>query len=182
MSEDLSVVALVHRVCSGDQDAWDTLVERYSPLVWAICLRHGLAQPEAEDVVQTVWLALVEQVHLLREPAALPGWLVTATRRECARSLELARPYAFRVPVTQPSAVAALELAERNAALLAGFRGLDSRCRQLLSLLVQDPPMPYSEISEKLDMPVGAIGPTRARCLAKLRRCPEIVALVEKGD
>ena len=75
------------RVRDGDQAAWDELIERYSPLVWSICVRYQLARPDIDDVGQSVWLLLVEQIGRLREPAALPGWLATTTRRECLRIL-----------------------------------------------------------------------------------------------
>src|SRR6202035_749098 len=75
----------------GDQEAWDEVVERYSPLVWSICVRDRLSRQDTDDVGQSVWLLLVEQIGRLREPAALPGWLATTTRRECLRILRAAR-------------------------------------------------------------------------------------------
>src|SRR5258708_8427456 len=87
MRDDLSVIALVARVSDGDQRAWDELVERYSPLVWSICFRYQLTRQDIDDVGQSVWLLLVEQVGKLREPAALPGWIATTTKRECLRAL-----------------------------------------------------------------------------------------------
>ena len=87
MRDDPSVIALVARVRDGDQEAWDEIVERYSPLVWSICVRYRLSRQDIDDVGQSVWLLLVEQIGSLREPAALPGWLATTTRRECLRVL-----------------------------------------------------------------------------------------------
>ena len=81
------VIDLVTRARNGDKQAWDALVERYSPLIWSICRRHRLADADAEDVGQSVWLHLVKQLGRLRDPAALPGWLATVTRRECLRLL-----------------------------------------------------------------------------------------------
>src|ERR1700748_2652440 len=83
MRDDLSVIALVTRAARDDQQAWDELIERYAPLVWPICPRYRLSNHAIEDVGQTVWLLLVEQLGKLREPAALPGWLATTTKREC---------------------------------------------------------------------------------------------------
>jgi hypothetical protein len=90
---DLVVTGLVTRASNGDKQAWDALVERYAPLIWSICRRHGLgrADRDAEDVAQNVWLQLVNRLGTLRDPAALPGWLITTTRRECGRVLRTAR-------------------------------------------------------------------------------------------
>src|SRR4051794_28096860 len=91
MRDDPPVIALATRVRKGDQSAWDELVDRYIPLVWSICGRFGLERPDSDDVVQTVWLRLLEHLVEIRDPAALPGWLATATRRECLRVLREAR-------------------------------------------------------------------------------------------
>jgi RNA polymerase sigma factor (sigma-70 family) len=93
MRDDPSVIALVARVGDGDQEAWNELVERYAPLVWSICVRYQLSRQDIDDVGQSVWLLLVEQIGKLREPAALPGWLATTTRRECLRILRAGRRY-----------------------------------------------------------------------------------------
>src|SRR5215471_8187238 len=86
-----SVTELVIRAKYGDKQAWDAIVERYAPLVWSICRRYRLGNADAEDVNQSVWLMLVDQISVLREPAALPGWLATTTQRECGRVLRAAR-------------------------------------------------------------------------------------------
>jgi len=91
MRDDLSVIALVARVGNGDQWAWDELVERYSPLVWSICFRYRLTRQDIDDIGQSVWLLLVEQIGTIREPAALPGWIATTTKRECLRVLRTCR-------------------------------------------------------------------------------------------
>jgi RNA polymerase sigma factor (sigma-70 family) len=183
--DDPSVVALVARARDGDQSAWDELVERYAPLVWSICRRHRLHGPEADDVGQSVWLRLVEQLGALREPAALPGWLATTTRRECLRVTRVVgrretveRPLDVE-PTTDGDAVIEQELinAERRAALRLAFAQLPLACRRLLTLLMHEPPLPYAEISTRLGTPVGSIGPSRARCLARLRRSPALAVL-----
>jgi DNA-directed RNA polymerase specialized sigma subunit, sigma24 homolog len=91
MRDDPSVITLVTRAAEGDQQAWDELIERYAPLVWAICTRYRLSNHDIEDVGQSVWLLLVEQLGKLREPAALPGWLATTTKRECLRVVTATR-------------------------------------------------------------------------------------------
>lgn len=187
MRDDPSVVALVARAAGGDQHAWDEIVERYAPLVWSICMRHRLSSHDAEDVGQTVWLLLVEQLGRLREPAALPGWLATTTHRECLRVATVARrsqsmgsKLEDTLPFADPSAIdQEIIKAERNAALRAALAELPEHCRELLSMLVSDPPRPYAEISAALRIPVGSIGPQRARCLERLRKSSTVVALGE---
>jgi RNA polymerase sigma factor (sigma-70 family) len=193
LRDDPMVVGLVLRARDGDTQAWDEIVDRFAPLVWSICRRLGLTRLDADDVGQSVWLRLVEHLPAIREPAALPGWLVTTTRRECLRVLRTTREHQPLDDSAEPAAGAAepwgmvehhLLAAEREAALRAAFAHLDRRCQQLLALLVADPPVPYAEIGAKLGMPIGSIGPNRARCLDKLRRSPPVAALIraESGD
>jgi RNA polymerase sigma factor (sigma-70 family) len=177
MRDDPSVIALVTRAANGDQDAWNEIIERYAPLVWSICARYLLKNQDIEDVGQTVWLLLVEQLGKLREPAALPGWLATTTQRECLRALTAARRTADAGTLDDAltvvdAAVIEQEIltAERNAALRTALGELPLRCRQLLAMLISDPPSSYTEISATLGIPIGSIGPQRARCLERLRR------------
>jgi RNA polymerase sigma factor (sigma-70 family) len=187
MSDDPSVTTLVTRATTGDKQAWDALVGRYAPLVWSICRRHRLDGADAEDVGQNVWLQLVQQLDKIRDPAALPGWLATVTRRECQRVLRLARgPLAAgyvldagTLPDEQArTAEQELLAAERQAALREAFGDLPPGSQRLIALLLQDPPVPYAEISARLGIPVGSIGPSRSRCLDKLRRHPALAALI----
>jgi RNA polymerase sigma factor (sigma-70 family) len=183
MGGDPSVSALVARVCDGDQEAWNELVERYSPLVWSICQRYQLSRQDADDVGQSVWLLLVENIGRLREAAALPGWLATTTRHEVFRVMRVARrhdhadlPPDGQIPGDADAATIEEELivAENHAALRAAFAELPPNCHDLLSLLVTDPPLAYAAISTMLGIPVGSIGPKRARCLDRLRRSPHL--------
>jgi RNA polymerase sigma factor (sigma-70 family) len=182
--DDPSVVALVARAAGSDQAAWDELVDRYAPLVWSICLRFELSSQDIEDVGQTVWLRLVEQLGKLREPAALPGWLATTTRRECLRVVKAAQKVEMsgdelEERLSSRTDAAAIEqeiiMAERNALLRAALAELPPRCRQLFSMLISDPPRSYAEISAVMGIPVGSIGPERGRCLKRLR-CSEFLA------
>ena len=178
---------LVARARNGDKQAWDALVDRYAPLIWSICRRHGLGDADAEDVGQNVWLKLVDQLATIRVPAALPGWLATTTRRECGRILRAA-PRAREtghMDDTQaiaddhaPTAEEELLAAERHAALREALTHLPPCCQQLITLLARNPPSSYAQISTMLGIPAGSIGPNRARCLDKLRRDPAIVALI----
>jgi RNA polymerase sigma factor (sigma-70 family) len=190
MRDDPTVISLVARASSGDQQAWNEIVERYAPLVWSICVRHQLRPTEVDDVGQTVWLLLVENIGRMREPAALPGWLATTTRRECVRTLRMARRDGGNLPPEEqldadPLATAVdqdLLEAEQNAALRAAFAELPDRCQELLSMLMAEPPPGYARISSALGIPAGSIGPTRARCLDRLRRSPQLAAVLEAGD
>jgi RNA polymerase sigma factor (sigma-70 family) len=183
---DSPVTDLVTRARNGDQQAWEALVDRYAPLVWSICRRHRLDHADACDVGQNVWLHLVDQLGSIRDPAALPGWLATTTRRECGRALRATRrPHAAgqadteNIPGRQAHAAEhQLLVAERHAALREAFTCLPPTCQQLLALLISDPPVPYAQISAQLGIPAGSIGPTRRRCLDKLRRHPAIAALI----
>jgi RNA polymerase sigma factor (sigma-70 family) len=185
MDSDPSVGRLVARAAEHDPQAWDELVERYIPLVWAICVRYQLSSHDTEDVSQSVWLLLVEQLGKLREPAALPGWLATTTRRECLRVLRAAGRYDLPGHDLDGPADVAIEeeviIAERNAALRAAFAELPPRCRQLLLLLLSDPPLPYAEISSVLQVRIGSIGPQRARCLDRLRRSRQLASFIDHG-
>jgi RNA polymerase sigma factor (sigma-70 family) len=194
MEGDPTVVDLVFRARDGDNSAWNDLVDRYAPLVWGICRAHRLSDADADDVGQNVWLLLVEHLAAIREPAALPGWLATTTRRECLRSLRVkqqgirastAVENALTVEPAASPAVSPVEdlllTEERNTPLRAAFRQLPSNCQQLLALLLHDPPLPYAEISKRLGMKIGGLGPRRARCLNKLRRCPPLAELIESA-
>jgi len=180
------VVELVTRARDGDRQAWDALVDRYAPLIWAICRRHRLDRADAEDVGQIVWLRLPEQLDKIRDRAALAGWLATTAQRECIRVLRARRPHpagyvadAGDVPDDQ-SGTAEQELlaAERDAALREALARLPASCQRLIALLCADPSVPYAEISTRLGIAVGSIAPYRGRCLEKLRRDPAIAALI----
>ncbi len=190
MRDDPHVVALVTRAAGGDQDAWHELVDRYAPLVYTICTRYRLSNHDIEDVGQNVWLLLVEQLGKLREPAALPGWLATTTARECLRVVT-ATNKSERLGTGLDDSVLFVDdavideellVAERNAALRAAFAELPARCQQLLAMLISDPPHPYAEIHAQLGIPVGSIGPQRARCLDRMRRSSALAALGENGQ
>jgi RNA polymerase sigma factor (sigma-70 family) len=188
MRDDASVIDLVARVSGGDQAAWNELVERYSPLVWSICLRYRLDRDDIDDVGQSVWLLLIERIGSLREPAALPGWLSTTTKNECLRVLRVTRrhdhgglPPEDRMPPDPDTVPVDRDLlaAERDVALRAAFDGLPHGCRELLSMLVGDPPASYADISAALGVAVGSVGPTRARCLDRLRRSPQLAGVLD---
>jgi RNA polymerase sigma factor (sigma-70 family) len=187
MRDDPAVVALVVRANDGDQDAWNEIVERYAPLVVAICARYRLSYEDRNDVGQNVWMLLAEQLGKLREPAALPGWLKTTIVRECLRVATAARRserLGSRLEdedqfVDDTKIEEDYLMAERNAALRAAFAELPPHCQRLLGMLLSDPPRSYNEISAALDIPVGSIGPQRARCLERLRKSRALMAFDE---
>jgi RNA polymerase sigma factor (sigma-70 family) len=187
MRDDSPTADLVMCARKGDSDAWDALVERFAPLIWSICRRYRLEHADAHDVGQYVWLQLVDQFEAVHDPAALAGWLATTTRRECFRVLRAARRQqdlghvldVETIPDEQTGmAEHELLLAERHAAVREAFDRLPAPCRRLVAMLMEEPPVPYAEISARLGIPVGSIGPTRRRCLDKLRRDPAIAALM----
>jgi RNA polymerase sigma factor (sigma-70 family) len=187
MADYLAVTDLVTRAKNGEQQAWDALVERYAPLIWSICRRFRLEAADAEDVGQAVWLKLVTHLDDLRDSAALPGWLATTTRRECGRVINAADArranervlIADSIPDTETETVEQeLLVAEQHAVLREALGRLPLSCRQLLVLLSADPPVPYAEISARLGISIGSIGPNRRRCLDRLARDPAIAALI----
>ena len=191
MHDDPIVTGLVTGARHGDQRAWDALVERYAPLVWSICRRYRLGDADAEDVSQNVWLRLVDQLGALRDPAAIPGWLATTTQRECGRALRAARSTRAATPVPEIENIPNVDIgmaeqelliAERHAALREAFSHLPPRGQQLIAMLIEDPPVPYAQISARLGIPVGGIGPSRRRYLDRLRRDPAIAALIDAED
>lgn len=173
-----STTELVRAAAEGDERAWKLVVERYSGLVWSVVRTYRLADSDAADVVATTWLQLVQNLQRIREPGAVSAWLATTARRESLRVLRLIdreRPTeglgqlkSTDRPEDEPEAQAVA--AERDLTLLRCMDELPERCQALLRALLSDPPMSYKEISSALGIPIGSIGPTRARCLQCLRR------------
>jgi RNA polymerase sigma factor (sigma-70 family) len=172
------LATLVPAAREGDQHAWDTIVDRFLPLVGAVIRQHRLSEADGDDVSQTVWLRLVEHLGDLREPDALPGWIRTTARNECLRVINARgrmRPVDPQEGTGLDVAVAdvaddELIAAERRQVLRDALEELPAGRRDLLLLLLTDPPIAYEEISARLGIPIGSIGPTRARALDQLRR------------
>ncbi|MBV9446826.1 MAG: sigma-70 family RNA polymerase sigma factor [Streptosporangiaceae bacterium] len=177
---DNPVSWLVDAAGSGNERAWQEIVDRYAPLLASVIGRFRLTPAERQDIAQTVWLRLVEHLGSLREPRALPMWIITTGRRECMRCLSEQRravprdpldPSWLTTPAEEAEPAGELMRAERHEALLAGLAELPSRQRDLLLLLMEDPPLSYAQISERTGIAPGSIGPTRARALERLRHC-----------
>jgi RNA polymerase sigma factor (sigma-70 family) len=176
---------LLARCREKDEDAWKTLVERYAALILSVPRRYGLPQDRAEDVMGEVCVALVRSLPSIRDGQALPQWLIrTATRAtwEAARKDRVAITPDDMPPLTGAAPpdemVAALEEEQRVRAALSRIA---ERCRKLLTLLYFTAPTPdYDEIARRMRMPRGSLGPTRARCLDKLRE--EMGGIQAPGD
>jgi RNA polymerase sigma factor (sigma-70 family) len=189
MGDTPGVSELVRASASGDEAAWHALVRRYAPLVTAVTRSYRLTEADSHDVSQTVWLRLVEHLGDLREPEALPRWLVTTARRECGHHIQRARrvvpldPHSSEA-VNQPAAAADdpdadIIRAELRQALRDGLAELPPRDQALLRLFAADPPKSYKEISQLLGMKIGAIGPTLGRCLGRLRETRALRAYLD---
>jgi RNA polymerase sigma factor (sigma-70 family) len=186
MQQLVAVDDLVARARNGDQESWNALVDRYLPLVNSVIGKFRLSSADADDVNQTVWLRLVENLGAIREPRALPGWLATTTRTEALRVIRLRgresisdpQSLTFERPGGDPEADADLLREERAQALRDALEELPAGRRELLELLMSDPPISYDEISAKLGIPKGSIGPTRARALQQLRNTTAMRALM----
>ncbi|WP_183095588.1 RNA polymerase sigma factor [Nocardioides stalactiti] len=183
-TDPLATLVLAAR--GGDHHAWDAIVDRFLPLVGAIIRRHRLSEADGDDVSQTVWLRLVEHLDALREPDALPGWIRTTTRNECLRVINVRGRTQPVDPLEQHGGLDAvtddaveddLLAAERRQLLREALAELPAGRRELLLLLLADPPIGYEEISARLGIPIGSIGPTRARALEQLRRTKAIRSL-----
>jgi RNA polymerase sigma factor (sigma-70 family) len=187
VNETLSVPALVAAAADGDEAAWRDIVDRYTPLVASVAYTFRLTRTDIDDVAQTVWERLLQHLGDLREPRALPKWISTTTRNECLRVMRTGkrtRPYDpvgdgtvydavdNRTPAAEPDEE--LIRSGRHQALLAALAELPAHQRDLILLLIADPPLSYATISERLGIPVGAIGPTRARAIRRMRECPRI--------
>jgi RNA polymerase sigma factor (sigma-70 family) len=184
----LDVGELVRAAAAGDQGAWNSLVERFSGLVWSVARAHRLSSHDAGEVVQTTWLRLVEHLDRLQNPERVGAWLATTARHESLRTLRLSSRHVLQPTELLPDEGedgrldAALLSAERDRDLWAAFATLPERCQSLLRLLVADPPPSYEDVGAALDMPIGSIGPTRARCLDRLRDRVDARGLSYEGN
>ncbi len=167
---------MVSEAGNGSEAAWGEIVDRFSGLVWSTTRAHRLSAAEAADAAQSTWLRLVENLDRIEDPERLGAWLATTARRECLRIIrmgkrEMASDEEWLFESDSGETIDERLLArERDAALWAAFREIEERCQALLRLVCAPEPPSYEEVAAALDIPVGAIGPTRARCLDKLRR------------
>jgi RNA polymerase sigma factor (sigma-70 family) len=177
---EVSTKALLAGAGAGSQAAWDALVARYARLVWSVARGFRLTDADAHDVFQTTWLRLIENLDRIADPERLPGWLATTARREC---IGLLRKQDREVPVfdapgqdldddedpAHPDPETATIEREEHRRLWEAFAQLSERCRMLLRVVAVCPMDSYADVSAALGIPTGSIGPTRARCLDRLR-------------
>jgi RNA polymerase sigma factor (sigma-70 family) len=187
-SNDEDLVHVVARARAGESDAWQALVERFGGLVAAIARRCRLSDADVAEVCQTTWLRLVENLDRIEQPQRLGAWLTTTSRRESLRIATRAivasgseAVYLLADEDAEPLDAALLKDEQVRAIRMAAER-LPARCQRLLGLLMGDDDLPYKEIAEQLNMPIGSIGPTRGRCLAHLRDILDEMQLAQTGD
>jgi RNA polymerase sigma factor (sigma-70 family) len=176
-ADALDVAQLVRRAAEGDRWAWERLVDQYSRLIWAITRDFKLAESDAADVAQVTWLRLLEHINRIEHPDRVGSWLAATARNECLRCLAARKKVVLAQDEVTFEGVAALGpeidegllAAERAQSVREALSSLPRRWQQMLELLMADPPASYAEISDQLGLPVGSIGPTRRRCLARLR-------------
>jgi RNA polymerase sigma factor (sigma-70 family) len=174
-SSNMSV--LLCRAATGDVQAWSSLVSQYGRLIWSITARFKLMEDDGADVVQTTWLRLIEHIDRIQQPDRIGYWLAATARNECLRYVAARRRLVLvrentafdGVDYQGPQVDEALLAAERVQVVREAIAHLPAQSQRLLELLMADPPIPYAEISDQLGVPLGSIGPTRRRCLAKLR-------------
>jgi RNA polymerase sigma factor (sigma-70 family) len=183
MPRDSPVAPLLAGAAQGMEWAWTEIIRRYTPLVVSVCRRYQVVDADADDVGGDVWLRLVANLRTIRIPEALPGWLTATTRNECLMLLrhkkrQLPSGHEIAASEPEPEAEAALLVQERRDAVRHAMARLPEREQKLLSMLFSDPPTPYTTISSVLGIPMGTIGPTRQRCLARMRRNPTLTSLL----
>jgi RNA polymerase sigma factor (sigma-70 family) len=174
---DLDATRLVHRARDGDPQAWQGLVDKYGRLIWSITRDFKLVESDAADVFQTTWMRLVEHINRIEHADRVGSWLASTARNECLRSLSARKRLVLadeedsfdRPGPLDPEIDEALLAAERAAVVRKAMTQLPRRWQRLMEMLMADPPASYVEISDELGLPVGSIGPTRGRCLARLR-------------
>lgn len=179
----------LHRAMRGDQRAWRELVDRNSAVVWGTARAYSTNGADAEDVYQVTWLLLAENLNQVREPAALPGWLVTTARREAIR-LAKARQREAPIGLDSPAFVLAQHAESPESTVLRSMLGarmwqafaqLSHRCQQLLRVVAVTPDASYAQVSAALGIARGTIGPKKSRCLATLRQHMAATGLPEEA-
>lgn len=171
------VARLVRRAADGDRQAWERLVDQYARLIWSITGEFRLTESDAADVAQTTWLRLLEHIHRIQYPDRVGSWLAATARNECLRNIAAHKRVVLghddgdldKAAALEPDVDARLIADERAQVVQDAMSSLPRRWQRLLELLMADPPASYAEISDQLGLPIGSIGPTRGRCLDRLR-------------
>jgi RNA polymerase sigma factor (sigma-70 family) len=162
----------------GRPESMSELVDSTTTLLWHTARAQGLSGPQAEDVVQNTWLSLVQHASGITDPRGVLKWLLTTTRREAWAVSKRARREDVRedmgdampdVAVTRDEPAEAIVRSQEQGMLWRHFKDLPERCQQLLRVIAIAERPDYAQVADALGMPMGSIGPTRGRCLAKLR-------------
>ena len=166
--------SIIDACIAGDARAWEELVRRYERFVYSIPIRYGLDESDAADVFQAVFAIVLRKIDSLRDVDRLPSWLARITHRECWRLTKARRHLTRSVDPTSVELAAPeesdVERWERHHLLRQALRELGGRCEGLIFALYLDRGEPnYDQLADRLGIPRGSLGPTRARCLAKLR-------------
>jgi RNA polymerase sigma factor (sigma-70 family) len=167
---------LVRECLRGSEQAWAALIDKYKRLIFSIPIKYGLSAEDATDIFQNVCVELLEQLPKLREPAALPKWILQITAHKCLRQKRrdqrLERPEEGEMldRAVSPVAEKILREAEEEHWLRMAMGTLSPRCRQLIEMLfLEEPARPYKEVAASLGIRIGSIGFIRMRCLKRLR-------------
>ena len=184
-SQNADLRELLAAAAAGNRPAWNNIVELFTPLVSSVIRRYRLTDSDGDDVRQELWLKLVRHLDDLREPRALPGWILTTTRNEALRVLRAQRRIDLVDPLieSQLGQVHSIALDERHLqqercqAIRTAHRTLKVEHQQMILVAYADPDISYRQIGRWLGMTIGSIGPTRARCLEKLRNTAAVQAL-----
>ena len=175
---DLDVTRLVRRAASGDHEAWEGLVVKYGRLIWSITRDFKLVESDAADVFQTTWMRLIEHIDRIEHADRVGSWLASTARNECLRCLANRKrlvlsygedTFEEAAATWEPEVDEALLAQEQATVVRQAMTQLPQHWQRLMEMLMADPPASYVEISDELGLPVGSIGPTRGRCLARLR-------------
>lgn len=174
----------VRRAAEGDQEAWNAIVEQYSGLLCSVVRGFRLGEQQSADVVQKTWLRLVEHISRIRDPQRVAAWLVMTARNGCIDAIRQTRSHYpldgnYELPSPDESPEGVVLRDELVTLVREALERLSERDRELLTLLSVYPPPSYEEVSSRLSMPMGSIGPTRMRALRRLRTELEGSGLVE---
>ena len=180
-----SPTELVALALAGERVAWEAIVDRYQRVAWKVVGTFDLAAEDRNDVFAATFFRLFERLGTIREPDKLPGWIATTTRNEAltllrARNRERPANPTDEAADNPPSDEGLLEN-ELSEALRLAFAHLGEECREFLGLLTADPPLSYDDIAELTGRPRGSIGPTRQRCLDRLRHSAELRPFFDDG-
>jgi len=185
MIAERELQGLVAAATDNDPRAWERLVSEFTPMIRGVARRHRLDSFDQDEVVQRTFLALVRHIGRLRDPLSIPGWLASTARRA---SLAVIGDGAREIPMAEIVTDAPRETdhddrllaAERREAVRSAAARMPARQRELVSALSMEPALSQRQVSERLGMPIGSIGPTRQRCVERMRRDPHVSLLIDE--